>query len=71
MVPKSMDVPIRVTIRPRYIGFLVYRNAPSVTMRLARVPGCGLVPNFRNNIPLPILRTTPATINIIPKYLHG
>lgn len=71
MVPKSIEVPVRVTMRPRYIGFLVYRNTPFVTMTFARAPGFGFVPNLRNNIPLPTPRKTPATINIIPLYLQG
>jgi hypothetical protein len=71
MVPKSMDVPIRVIIKPRYIGFLVYRNAPFVTMRLARVPGIGFVPSLRNNMALPTLSNTPPTMNRIPIYRQG
>jgi hypothetical protein len=52
-VPKSIEVPISIVIRPRYIGFLVYLNGPFVTIRVARVPGRGFVPNFRKNMPLP------------------
>jgi hypothetical protein len=70
-VPKSIEVPISIVIRPRYIGFLVYLNGPFVTIRVARVPGRGFVPNFRKNMPLPRLRENPRTIIIIPMYLQG
>lgn len=70
-VPKSTEVPISIVIYPRYIGFLVYLNGPFVTIRDARLPGRGSVPNFRKNMPLPIARENPRTIIIIPMYLQG
>ena len=70
-VPKSIEVPISIVISPRYIGFLVYLNAPFVTTRVARVPGRGFVPSYRKKMPLPTLRENPRTIIIIPKYLQG
>ena len=70
-VPKSIEVPISIVIRPNYIGFLVYLNGPFVTIRVAWVPGRGFVPNFRKNMPLPRLRENPRTIIIIPMYLQG
>ena len=38
-VPKSIEVPISIVIRPKYIGFLVYLNGPFVTIRVARYLG--------------------------------
>ena len=70
-VPNSIEVPISIVTSPRYIGFLVYLNGPFVTIRFARVPGRGFVPNFLKKMPLPRLSENPRTINIIPKYLQG
>ena len=70
-VPKSIEVPISIVIRPRYIGFLVYLNGPFVTIRVARVPGRGFVPDFRKNMTLRRLRENPGTIIIIPINLNG